>query len=338
MDRLKMSLLLLLTLLLLVADVLLGGVALSVEQVWNALIGRYTESIDYEIVLYLRLPKAITALLVGAALSVSGVMMQTLFRNPLAGPDLLGINSGAGLGVALVTMLSASTLFALSFWGSWLQIGAAIAGALLSMLLILLVSLKVKRGISLLIVGLMLGYLTGAVVSVLQSISNPDAVKLFIVWTFGSLSSVSWSYLGLLAPVLLLSMVVCWLLQKPMDALLLGDRYAAGLGISVFKIRVAIIILTALLSGASTAFVGPIAFIGVTVPHIARALFDSASHRLVLPGAMLIGGSLLLLCDIITFLPSDGSMLPINAICALFGAPIILWIIVRGRHTDGYFD
>ena len=246
---------------------------------------------EHNILHAIRIPKAITAVLAGAALSVSGLIMQTLFRNPLAGPYTLGVSSGASLGVAFLTMCSATMVMML--------------------------------------VGMMFGSIAGALVSLLQNFANPDALKLFIVWTLGSLSSVSWADMRLLLPILLLGMLFVILAMKPLNGLLLGEDYARGLGINVQRTRLYIVLATGLLAGGVTAFCGPIAFIGVAVPHIARGIFQTSNHRITIPACALIGAGLLLICDVLCSL--FVYPLPISTISALFGAPIIIWIILKNK-------
>ena len=250
---------------------------------------------EQQILHSIRLPKALTAIMAGAALSVSGLIMQTLFRNPLAGPYTLGVSSGASLGVAFLTMLG-GLLSTLNFQLSTLGLPvAACIGATLVLLLVLAVSRRVTSNVSLLIVGMMFGSIAGALVSLLQNFANPDALKLFIVWTLGSLSSVGWGDMQLLLPVLLLGTLFVLLALKPLNGLLLGEDYARGLGINVERTRLYIVLATGLLAGGVTAFCGPIAFVGVAVPHIARGLLSSSNHRLTLPASALIGACLLLL-------------------------------------------
>lgn len=311
-------------------DILLGSVRLPFSEVWAALTGSSDNIVYKEIILNHRLPKALTTILTGTSLSVAGILMQTLFRNPLAGPDVLGVTSGASLGVALLTLTtSAVPFFILTGWG---QISAAIIGAVFVLLLVILVSVKIPQTVSLLIIGMMFGNFAGAIVSILQSTSNPDTLKLFITWTFGSLSSVSWTYMSIMAPVTIAGIVIAFLLQKRLNVLLLGENYATGLGISVFHTRLWIILATALLAGTSTAFTGPIAFIGVTVPHIARGVFHSSNHRITIPGSILCGSIIMLVCDLISQLPGSQGTLPINSVTALFGAPIIIWIIMKNKN------
>jgi len=311
------------------ADIALGSVSLSLGDIWNTLTGNSNDMIYREIILNHRIPKALTAILAGAALSVAGVMMQTLFHNPLAGPDVLGVTSGASLGVALLT-LSASAL-PFGFLAGWGQVTAAVAGSIGVLLLVIIVSIRIPQTVSLLIIGMMFGNFAGAIVSILQSASNPDMLKLFITWTFGSLSSVSWEQMWIMAPVILIGISFAFILQKQLNVLLLGKNYAIGLGISVMRLRLLVIFATALLAGTSTAFTGPIAFIGITMPHIARGIMGTSNHRVILPTSILCGASTMLICDIISQLPSAQGTLPINAITALFGAPIIVWIIIKNK-------
>ena len=323
----KFVLLFALLIIALVADIALGSVSLPLSEVWAALTGQSQDEVYREIILNHRLPKALTAILTGAALSVAGVLMQTLFQNPLAGPDVLGVTSGASLGVALLTLGTSSLpLWMITGWG---QVAAAIAGAVCVLLLVIVVSVKVSNAISLLIIGMMFGSFSGAIVSILQSVSNPDTLKLFITWTFGSLSAVDWDYMLIMAPLIGLGLLVALLLQKQLNVFLLGQNYASGLGISVSRLRLFAILATALLAGTSTAFTGPIAFIGITIPHVARGLFGTPNHHVILPASILCGAVIMLLCDLISALPGTQTTLPINAVTALFGAPIIVWIIAK---------
>jgi len=318
----------LLTIGLFLADLAWGSIHISVREILSVFAGKGTNGINTEILLNFRLPKAITAILAGASLSVAGLMMQTLFRNSLADPYILGVSSGASLGVALVMM--AATVLPVAFVNSgWALIAAAIIGASVVLVLVVGVSFKVHNAVSLLIVGLMFGTIAGSLVSVLQNFSNPDAIKLFIMWTFGSLSAVTWNYMQVLLPVVVIGIGMAFFLQKRLDGLLLGENYARGLGISIVNTRLLIVVATGLLAGGITAFTGPIAFVGVAIPHIARGLFKTSSHKVLLPATILCGASLLLICDIITQIPTY--TLPINTVSALFGAPIIIWIIIKKR-------
>lgn len=320
-------LLAILTLVLFAADLIFGSVTIPLKDVFSAFFGNNAEySVTSEILLNLRLPKAITAVLTGAALSVAGLMMQTLFRNPLADPYILGVSSGASLGVALTIMTTSFLPFAFRNDG-WMLILSATIGATLVLLLVIAVSFKVRNAVSLLIVGIMFGMIAGSLVNVLQNFSNPDSIKIFVMWTFGSLSAVTWEYMQVLFPVVLVGIGMAFFLQKSLDGLLLGENYARSLGISIVRTRVLIVIATGLLAGGITAFVGPIAFVGIAIPHIARGVFRTSSHKILIPASILCGASLLLICDLVAQIPTHA--LPINTVSALFGAPIIIWIILR---------
>ena len=318
----------LLLLMLFLVDLAFGSIRIPIESIPDILLNRKGVGIESEILLNFRLPKALTAIIAGASLSAAGLMMQTLFRNPLADPYILGVSSGASLGVALITMASAMLPVMLVSSG-WAMIISAIAGASVVLLLVVAVSFRVQSSVTLLIVGIMFGTIAGSVVSILQNFSNPDAIKLFVMWTFGSLSAVTWDYMQVLLPVSLTGLGMAFLLHKKMDGLLLGENYARGLGIPVIKTRFWIVVATGLLAGGITALTGPIAFVGVAIPHIATGLFRTSTHKTLLPATLLCGASLLLLCDIISQIPAY--TLPINTISSLFGAPVILWIILKKK-------
>ncbi len=321
------SLTVLLTLLF-VADLSFGSIHIPLSEVKNVFFGGSYDNINSEILLNFRLPKAITAILAGASLSVAGLMMQTLFRNPLAEPYILGVSSGASLGVALV-MMSTAVLPAVFISSGWGMILAAVIGAALVLLLVVGVSFKVQNSVSLLIVGIMFGTIASSLVSVLQYFSNPDAIKLFIMWNMGSLSAVTWEYLQILVPTVIAGLLLAIILTKKLNGLLLGENYARGLGIPILQTRVLIVAATGILAGAITAFTGPIAFVGVAIPHIARGIFRTAQHQILMPACVLLGASLILICDIISQIPIH--TLPINTISALFGAPVIIWIILKRK-------
>ncbi len=310
----------------LVCDIIFGSVRLPLEALWS-------DDILYREIIYnFRLPKALTAVITGAAISVAGLIMQTLFRNPLAGPYVLGVSSGASLGVAVYLLAGGLLPVALTQSG-WGLVIAAITGAVLVLLLVLAVSLHVRQAVSLLIVGIMFGQIAGSLVTILQNSSNPDSLKLFVVWTFGSLSAVGWNYMQVMLLLITVGLTIVFAIQKSLNGLLLGENYAQGLGINITRTRFLIIVAVALLAGTTTAFTGPIAFIGMAVPHLARGLFRTSDHSITIPGTMLCGAILLLLCDLATQLPADGYTLPINAISALVGAPIIIWIILKNKRT-----
>lgn len=310
-----------LLLLAVVADLCCGSVWISPWSVVGELSPMYRQ-----ILINLRLPKMLTALIAGSALSVAGLMMQTLFRNPLAGPYILGVSSGAGLGVAVWTMCSVMLPMVVHME----QLGvafAAIIGSTLVLLLVLGISSRVRNSVSLLIVGMMIGSIAGALVNLIQNFANPDALKMFIVWTLGSLGGVGWSEIPILVIVFLAGVLLSVLLIKPLNGLLMGEEYAQSIGVNIRRIRILMVLSTGLLAGGVTAFCGPIAFIGVAVPHLARGLFRTSNHRVTIPASMLIGAILLLICDVLCNIGTYP--LPISTMSALFGAPIIIWIILR---------
>ena len=325
MKNLKFILLVLLTAILFVADVVYGSVRIPINELFSG------DEVYHNIIYNFRLPKALTALITGAAISVAGLVMQTLFRNPLAGPYVLGISSGASLGVAIF-ILAGGMLPAMFVESGWGLVISATLGAVLVLMMVLAVSFRVRQAVSLLIVGIMFGQLSGSLVTILQNSSDPDSLKLFVVWTFGSLSAVTWNYMWVMLPIVIVGLTIVFTIQKPLNALLLGENYAQGLGVNVGRTRFLIITAIALLAGATTAFTGPIAFIGMAVPHLVRGLLQTSNHQLTIPGSILVGASLLLLCDLVCQLPADGYTLPINAVSALVGAPIIIWIILKNRN------
>ncbi len=325
MKNLKFILLLLVTAILFVADIAYGSVRIPISELFS------NNELYHNIIYNFRLPKALTALITGAAISVAGLIMQTLFRNPLAGPYVLGVSSGASLGVAIF-ILAGGILPAAFIESGWGLVISATLGAILVLMMVLAVSVRVRQAVSLLIVGIMFGQLSGSLVTILQNSSDPDSLKLFVVWTFGSLSAVTWNYMWVMLPIVVVGLVIVFAIQKPLNALLLGENYAQGLGVNTSRTRLLIIIAIALLAGATTAFTGPIAFIGMAVPHLVRGLLKTSNHQLTIPGSVLIGASLLLLCDIVCQLPANGYTLPINAVSALVGAPIIIWIILKNRN------
>lgn len=309
-----------------VLDIVVGSVHIPLSNLLS------DDEILHEIIFNFRLPKAVTAVIVGAAISVAGLEMQTLFHNPLAGPYVLGISSGSTLGVALFTLGSATLASTLSAnLNGWGIIVAATLGACTVLLLMLGVSFRIKQAVSLLLIGTMFGQIAGSVVTILQNHSNPDLLKLFIVWTFGSLSAVSWNYMKVMAPIALLGILLSIAIIKQLNALLLGENYAQGLGVSIKRTRLMIILSVALLAGATTAFTGPIAFVGMAVPHLVKGILKTSNHAATLPGCIICGSALLLLCDVATQMPANGYTLPINAVSSLIGAPIIIWIILKNK-------
>lgn len=315
-----------------VADIFTGNAAIALPDAWQALLGGADDPIIVEIIRNYRLPKAITAVIAGAALSLSGLLMQTLFRNPLAGPDVLGVSAGAGLGVALLTMLSGTVVYPFIVpLGSMAPVVAAVAGASGVMILIISVSSRIKDSITILVLGMIFGYVASSLVTILQSFADPDSLKVFVTWTFGSLSGVTWEKMPLLSSLFLMGVIISFLLVKALNSLLLGEQYAASSGLDIKRIRLLIIAIASLITGAVTAFTGPIAFVGVVIPHFSRAFFGTVNHKTILPATLLLGSILMLVCDIVSQMPIANRTLPINAVTALFGAPMIVWIVLKRK-------
>lgn len=321
-----------------VADVATGTVRIPLGEVMRTLLFQHAGDPTWQYIIEnIRIPKAFTAVLAGCALSVSGLQMQTLFRNPLADPSVLGITSGANLGVAAVLLGGGSmaTLYAikeLGVSGSWLIIGAAFVGAAAVMLLVLALSYRIKDNVVMLIVGMMIGMITLSVISIWQFFSAPELIKDYLLWTFGSLGGVSGPQLYILGGTVFAGLCIAFLSAKLLDALMLGENYARSMGLSPRRTRLIIICSTSLMSGSITAFCGPIGFIGIAVPHIVRPLFNTSDHRTLIPACCLTGTLLMLFCDIIAQAPGTQTVLPINVITALVGAPAVIWIILR-RNT-----
>ena len=324
------TLLALLTAALFVADLAVGSVYVSPGEIWGALTGKAGDPALQDIVLKIRLLKAVTALAAGAALAASGLEMQTLFRNPLAGPYVLGVSSGASLGVAL--FLLGAPLLGVSghtFVQSLGIAGAAWLGAALVLAAILAVSRRIKDIMVILILGMMFGSGVASVVEILQYLSDEAALKSFVVWTMGSLGDVTGSQLALLLPVVSAGLVLAVAVIKPLNLLLFGEEYAVTMGLNIRRSRGLLFLSTTLLAGTVTAFCGPIGFIGLAMPHVTRMLFRNSDHRVLVPGTVLSGASVLLLCDLVSKLFT----LPINAITALLGIPIVVWVVLRNKSV-----
>ncbi|GAB1538868.1 iron ABC transporter permease [Scytonema sp. NUACC21] len=323
-------------------DIALGSAQIPLNQVITILLGQQPEKITWtNIVLKFRLPKALTASLAGAALGVSGLQMQTLFRNPLAGPFVLGISSGASLGVALVVLTATATgapaLFQdLGIIGDFGLVIAASLGAASVLGITLIVSRRIQDTMTLLILGLLFGYATSAIVSILLHFSSQERIQSYLTWTFGSFAGVTWKQMVVLAPVVLSGLLVALLLSKPLNALLLGESYARSLGLTVQKARFFIITSASVLAGAMTAFCGPIAFLGVAIPHLCRSLFHTSDHRVLIPAVMIMGAILALFADLISQLPGNDIVLPLNAVTALIGTPVVTWVILRRNSQNSF--
>lgn len=310
-------------------NISLGSVSIPLRSVFESLIGT-TE--NYIIQNY-RLPKAFTAILVGSGLGISGLLMQTLFRNPLAGPFVLGISSGASLGVALVILGAGlfGGVFSTLLISKWSIVIAASLGSFLVLLAVLIVSSKVKDTMAILIIGLMFGSITAAVVSVLSYFSSAEQLQQYIFWGFGSVGNLSWQELFIFFLIYSVGIILSILSIKGLNTLLLGENYAKSLGLNIKQSRFIIIVATSLLAGTITAFAGPIAFIGLAIPHITRQIFNTSNHKILLPAVLLFGAIIMLICDSIAQLPTSDYTLPINAITSLLGAPVVIWLLVRKR-------
>jgi len=316
------------------ANISLGSVSIPVKDVFNSLLGNTIENEAWQhIIQNYRLPKAFTAVLVGSGLGISGLLMQTLFRNPLAGPFVLGITSGASLGVALVIMGASlfGSFFATLLLTKWSLVIAASLGSFLVLLAVIMVSAKVRDTMAILIIGLMFGSITAAVVSVLSYFSSAEQLQQYIFWGFGSLGNLSWNELLIFLLVYCFGILFSIISLKSLNTLLLGENYAKSLGVNIKQSRFIIIIATSLLAGTITAFAGPIAFIGLAIPHITRQVFNTSNHKILLPAVFIFGAIVMLICDSIAQLPTSDYTLPINAITSLIGAPIVIWLLVRKR-------
>lgn len=319
----------LLTAVLFVADLVIGSVNIPLRDVWAALAGGDCDPVTAKIVLDIRLTKAVVALLAGVALAVSGLLMQTLFRNPLAGPYVLGVSSGASLGVAIFILGAPVLGIAGHSWFSALGIaGAAWIGSAATLAAVAAASRRIKDIMVILILGMMIGSAVSAVVQILQYLSNEEALKSFVVWTMGSLGDVTSVQLLLAAPAVAAGMALAVAVIKPLNLLLLGEPYARTMGLDVGRTRMLILLATTLLAGTVTAFCGPIGFIGLAIPHVARILFRDADHRTLLPAAALTGAASLLVCDIVSKLLT----LPVNTVTALMGIPIVVWVVIRNKN------
>ena len=315
-------------------NLLLGSVSIPAYDVVSILLGNEASKASWQfIVLESRLPQAITATLCGAALAVSGLMLQTAFRNPLAGPSVFGVNSGAGLGVALVMLFLGGGLSvgSVSITGFAAILLAAFVGAMTVMAIIFFFSTLVRNSVMLLIIGIMIGYISNSAISLLNFFATDEGVKSYMVWGMGSFGGVSMANMPVFALVTLAGLFGALLLIKPLNALMLGDRYAENLGVNILRVRNWLLIVTGLLTAITTAFCGPVAFIGLAVPHIARLLLTTDNHRQLLPATLLCGSVVALVCNLICYLPGESGVIPLNAVTPLIGAPVIIYVIARKR-------
>lgn len=317
-------------------DIAFGSVSIPLNQVVTVLLGGEAQKNTWtNIILKFRLPKAITATFAGAALGVSGLQMQTLFRNPLAGPFILGISSGASLGVAIVVLaantIGISALFQLEILNDLSLVLAATLGAAASLGLVLIVSRRVQDTTTLLILGLLFGYATSAIVSILIQFSDSQKIQTYLQWTFGSFGGVTWQQMPILATVVLFGLIVAVLLSKALNVLLVGETSALTLGLNLQQVRFWIIASASILAGVITAFCGAIAFLGVAVPHLCRSLYNTSDHRILTPAVMIMGAILALFADLLCTIPGSQTVLPLNSVTALIGTPIVTWVILQRR-------
>ena len=327
-------LLVLLVVVLLAVNLAVGSVSIPLRDVISIVMGHEAARPSWQfIIMESRLPQALTAMLCGGSLAVSGLMLQTAFKNPLAGPSLFGINSGAGVGVALVMLALGGSLSigSVSISGFVAVLAAAFVGAMAVMGLIFLFSTMVRNNVMLLIVGIMIGYIANGVVSLLNFFATDEGVKSYMVWGMGSFGGVPMNQIPLFAALCVVGLIGALLLVKPLNALLLGEMYAENLGVNTRRVRNWLIIITGLLTAVTTAYCGPIMFIGLAVPHIAHLLFRQADHRILMPGTILAGAVIALLCNVICFLPGESGVIPLNAVTPVMGAPVIIYIIAKRK-------
>ena len=331
-SQIKIIILLLMICGALILNLIIGSVDIPLKDVGSIIMGDEVQKASWRfIIIESRLPQALTALLSGAALAVSGLMLQTAFRNPLAGPDVFGINSGAGLGVALVMLLLGGSVSAgmFTFTGFVAIFVSAFAGAIIVTMIIFGFSNIVRNNVMLLIIGLMIGYIANSAISLLNFFATEEGVKSYMVWGMGNFGGVSMRNMPVFAGIVLLALLASCMFIKPLNALLLGTQYAINLGFNVKLVRNGLLMVTGLLTAIVTAFCGPVAFIGLAVPHIARLFFKTENHRVLLPGTMLCGAVVALVCNICCYLPGEGGIIPLNAITPIIGAPIVIYIIMK---------
>ena len=322
-----------------IANLLIGSVNIPPAEVWHILTGGESSKASWSFIVWeARLPQALTALLCGGALAVCGLMLQTAFKNPLAGPSILGINSGASLGVAFVMLLFGGSVTAgtFSLSGFLSVLAGAFIGAMAIMALILFFSTLIKSNVMLLITGITIGYIASSAISLLNFFATAEGVQSYIIWGMGNFGGVSLQQMPAFASVTLLGLAGALMLIKPLNALLLGERYAENLGVNIRRVRNWLLVVTGLLTAITTAFCGPVAFIGLAVPHVARMLLGTSNHHSLLPVTILSGGAVALLCNLICILPGDAGIIPLNAVTPIIGAPVIIYVIVSQRKSQHF--
>ncbi|MBI9038408.1 MAG: iron ABC transporter permease [Bacteroidales bacterium] len=341
-NNLILSLMLLLGIILFfVLNVAVGSVYIPFPEVIKILLGQESENqVWVNIIIKSRLPQAITACLSGSGLAIGGLLMQTLFRNPLAGPSILGISSGASLGVAFVIMfvgnIGGFAFSGIEIIGNLTVVFAAFAGSVLVLLLILFLAQKVKNNAMLLIIGIMIGYISSSLVGVLQFYSISENVHAFAIWGLASFSNISWSQMNVFIPIIFIGLFFSFLLIKPLNMLLLGENYAKNLGLNIKRSRLIIILVTGLLTAVITAFCGPLAFLGLAVPHLARMLYSTSNHKVLVPGVIFFGALLALFCNLIARMPGFDGALPVNAVTSMIGAPIVISVVLKKKKLNSF--
>jgi len=313
-------------------DISLGAVKIPLSEVLSIFASQERESSASNIIWLFRLPKAVTCVIAGAALAAGGLMMQTFFRNPLAGPDVLGLSAGASLMVAILLLAGQSLFFVSDLIANpWIIAGASSFGCILVFLLVIVIAQRIRDNATLLVIGLMLSAATLSIVSVLQFISKAEELQAFVIWTFGSVGNTSWKEILVLSIIVLAGGILAFSSIKSLNTWLLGENYAQSLGINIKRSRLIIVSATGLLVGAVTAFCGPIAFVGLAVPHLVRIIVPSSNHKILIPTVMIGGAMLLLFCDIVAQVPGGARIIPINAVTSLVGAPVVIWVIMRSK-------
>lgn len=334
--NIKILSLIIIIVLLFLFNLFIGTITIPFEDLLDIIFGNNTDSTNSVIVLNYRLPQAITALFAGAALSVSGLLMQTLFKNPLADPSMLGVSSGAGLGVSIIVLLTGiigeKALVSFGLWADLSVSIAAFVGASMVLLLLLLFSFKLKNMTSLIIIGLMISYLAGSITDIMKYFSMKEDIHAFVIWGLGSFSAVGSSKIWFFTISISIGLILSILLIKKLNIIILGDTYAENLGLNIKKNNIAIILISGFLTAIVTAYCGPISFLGLAVPHLTRFIFRTSDHRILLPTTMLMGMSVSLLCNIVARIPGFEGNLPINAVTAFIGAPVVIWVILRKRY------
>lgn len=334
--NIKILFLIIIIVLLFLFNLFIGTITIPFEDLLDIIFGNNTDSTNSVIVLNYRLPQAITALFAGAALSVSGLLMQTLFKNPLADPSMLGVSSGAGLGVSIIVLLTGiigeKALVSFGLWADLSVSIAAFVGASMVLLLLLLFSFKLKNMTSLIIIGLMISYLAGSITDIMKYFSMKEDIHAFVIWGLGSFSAVGSSKIWFFTISISIGLILSILLIKKLNIIILGDTYAENLGLNIKKNNIAIILISGFLTAIVTAYCGPISFLGLAVPHLTRFIFRTSDHRILLPTTMLMGMSVSLLCNIVARIPGFEGNLPINAVTAFIGAPVVIWVILRKRN------